>query len=137
MITRIERMTVEALSLLIVVSAVGGAVGLIGGGIDFPLEWLNGTPFASYAGPGIILGLVVGGSALVAAVMVLRGHPLAAQASIAAGLIQVGWIVGEVVLVGVMAEAVGLGLQVLFFAVGGLLAALAADLWLRGTAPRN
>jgi hypothetical protein len=46
------------------------------------------------------------------------------------GLIQVGWIVGEVVLVGT-SPGVMITLQVLYFALRAALAALAADLWLR------
>ena len=44
------------------VSAVVGAVGLIGfGGMGLPLEWLDESPFATYFWPGVILGVVGGG----------------------------------------------------------------------------
>lgn len=58
---------------LIAVDAVAGVSGLIGMAIvafgwghQFPTRWLDGTPFRSYVIPGLILGLVVGGSALLA-----------------------------------------------------------------------
>ena len=130
MLNRIERVAIVLLGVLIAVSGFGGAVGLVGGGLQFPLAWLEGTPFASYTLPGLILGVVVGGSALIAALLVLGRHPLGVLAAVGAGLIQVGWIVGEVILVGT-SPGVMLVLQVLYFALGAGLGALAADLWLR------
>src|SRR5687767_13191232 len=100
MSTRAERILMTAIAVFIVVSAAAGAVGLIGGGLPFPLDWLAGTPFSSYAVPGLVLGGVVGGSALAASVLLVRGHPAGVAAALVAGLIQVGWIVGEVALVG-------------------------------------
>jgi hypothetical protein len=130
MSTRIERITIEVLASFIGISAVAGGIGLVGGGLPLPLEWLADTPFSSYAIPGLILGGIVGGSAVVAAVLLLRGHPLGVLVSLGAGLIQVGWIIGELVLVGTPG-LVALWLQVLYFAVGAALALLAADLWRR------
>ena len=134
MLDRTERLVIVFLGVLIAVSAVGGAVGLLGGAIQFPLAWLDGTPFGSYTLPGLILGIVVGGSALVAALLVLRRHPFGVLAALCAGLIQVGWIVGEVVLVGT-SPGVMLTLQVLYAALGAALAVLAANLWLRTARP--
>jgi hypothetical protein len=124
MSTRIERFAIGALAVFIAVSAAAGAVGLVGGGLAFPPEWLDGTPFATYVGPGIILGVVVGGSALLAGVLVLRGHPLAIPMAFVAGLVQLGWIVGEVLLIGTQ-FGIMLALQALYGAAGALLAALA------------
>jgi hypothetical protein len=132
MVERVERFAVGAVALFIGVSAVGGGWGLLGGGIRFPLEWLVGTPFADYTIPALILGGVVGGSALVAAALLVAGHPRAPVAAVGAGLVQVGWIVGEVVLVG-MEPGPMLTLQVLYFGAGALLAALAGDLRRRAT----
>lgn len=137
MSTRIERIALSATALFIAVSTAAGAIGLIGGGLAFPPEWLDGTPFTSYVGPGIILGVIVGGSALLASVLVLRRHPLAVPVAFAAGVIQLGWIIGEVLLVGTYG-AVMLSLQVVYGAAGGLLAGLAIDAARRGSgAPRR
>jgi hypothetical protein len=136
MCARIERLAIGTVAGFIAVSAAAGAAGLIGGGLSFPPEWLEGTPFSTYIGPGIILGVAVGGSALAAAVLVLRGHPSALPAAFVAGAIQAGWIVGEVLLVGTYG-AVMLWLQVIYGVAGALLAALAYDASRRGgrTAP--
>jgi len=131
---RPEHLAAELLAAFIALSAVAGGVGLVGGGIVFPPEWLVGTPFASYVGPGLILGLVVGGSALAAALLLLGHHPLALPAAVAAGLIQAGWIVGEVLLVGTHG-ALMMWLQIVYFTLGALLAALGAHLWRSAPAP--
>jgi hypothetical protein len=121
---RMERLAIAAVSTSIAVSAIGGAVGLVGGGLGFPLEWLEGTPFSNYVGPGVILGVVVGGSALLASVMLLVSHPLSVPAAFAAGMIQAGWILGEVLLVGTHGSVM-LWLQVIYGLAGALLATLA------------
>ena len=127
---RLERLAVEAVAIFIVISAVAGGIGLIGGGLAFPLEWLAGTPFSSYVVPGAILAFIVGGSALVAAPLMLRRDPLAVPVALGAGVIQVGWIVGELLLVGTRGDLMA-WLQVIYFVAGAIVAVLAAHLWLR------
>jgi hypothetical protein len=80
--------------------AVVGSVGLVGGGLRLPPEWLEGTPFRSYRPPGVVLGVAVGGSMLAAAGVTWRRPGLAAPAAVAAGAVQCGWIVGQWLLVG-------------------------------------
>lgn len=82
------------------VSAVFGAVGLVGGGIDFPLEWLAGSPFTSYVDPGLILGIVVGGTQLAGLITLLLRHERAPELAALAGIVMMGWIVVEVLIVG-------------------------------------
>ncbi|HET7037742.1 MAG TPA: hypothetical protein VFI42_18850 [Thermomicrobiaceae bacterium] len=113
-----------ALEAFAAISAIGGGIGLAGGGLEFPLDWLAGTPFTSYTVPGLILGVVVGGSQLIALVASLRHASWAMAASLWAGVIMLGWIVGEVLIVG-SHGGVMIGLQALYFIVGLLIAALA------------
>lgn len=81
----------------IAVTAIGGGIALLVGweANRFPLAWLRGTLFPDYTIPALILAIVVGGSALVACILVLRGHPLRRLASMVAGVIMMGYIVGE------------------------------------------
>ena len=134
MTVRTERIAVAAVARFIAVSAIAGCWGLLGGGVVFPAEWLIGTPFTAYTVPALILGLVVGGSALVAGLLLLLRHPLAPVAALGAGLIQVGWIVGEVLLVG-SEPGIMLNLQVLYLVAGTSLAVLAGDLRRRTDRP--
>ncbi len=82
-------------------SAIGGGIALLlgtyqdgvlieaGGRAQFPLEWLQRTPFSDYTIPALILTMGVGGSSLTAAVLVLTGRDEGVLASAVAGLIMV------------------------------------------------
>jgi hypothetical protein len=104
------------------VSALGGGLMVASGWpYQFPAAWLEGTPFPDYTLPGLILGVVVGGSALLATVALLKNVRWAALASIAAGAIMMGWIVGEIVLLNVAGFT---WLWPLYFGVGLVMALL-------------
>ena len=103
---------------------------MVGGGLPLPLDWLAGTPFGSYALPAAILAVIVGGSALAAAALMVRSQPLAVPVALGAGLIQVDWIVGELMLVGTRGELMQ-WLQVIYFGAGAIIALLVAHLWQR------
>jgi hypothetical protein len=97
-LARISTVTIDAVAGVL---AVAGSVGLLGGGIRFPTEWLLGTPFSDYTVPALILGIVVGGSALVAsAVTALAQREVGALATAAAGAVMLGWILGQLALIG-------------------------------------
>lgn len=97
-LARISAVTIDALAAVL---SVAGFVGLLGGGIQFPAEWLVGTPFSDYTVPALTLGFVVGGSALVAAVVTaVASREAGALATAAAGAVMLGWIVGELALIG-------------------------------------
>ena len=112
------------------VSALVGAVGLIAfDGMGIPLQWLDPTPFASYFWPGVILGVVVGGSQALAVVALWRRHPLARGLSVAAGLVMMIWIFVEIALMLVWSPLHGI-----YFAAGlvqVVLAVLALGAWPR------
>jgi hypothetical protein len=95
---RALRMSLFALDLLAAASAGVGGV-LVAAQVDrFPPEWLAGSPFADYTLPGLILAVVVGGSAALATLAVAMRPRLGGPASAVAGAIMVGWIVGELLL---------------------------------------
>jgi hypothetical protein len=91
-------------------SAIGGGIALLlgtykdgvlieaGGNAQFPLEWLQHTPFSDYSIPALILTIGVGGSSLIAAALLFTGRDEGILASVVAGLIMAGFIVGEVVM---------------------------------------
>jgi hypothetical protein len=83
----------------VVATLIGMCMLVFGWGYRFPMSWLQGTPFADYTVPGLILGLVVGGSALVAMVATIKSASVGAIASMIAGVIMMGWIVGEYMLI--------------------------------------
>lgn len=118
---RATRVTLVAIDLFLAVSAVVGAIGLVVGFMNIPLSVLQGTPFADFTVPALLLGIVVGGSALAAAAIAVFGpRRYETLASAGAGCIAVGWMIVEVALIGL-----GSWLQPLYLAVGLVIIGLA------------
>jgi hypothetical protein len=90
-------MVLVATEVFVALTAGGGGIALITGleGKQFPLALLKYTPFSSYLIPGLILGVTVGGSTAVAAGVLPRNRGAGAVASVLAGVILMGWIAGE------------------------------------------
>ena len=63
---------------------------------------LTGTPFHSFIIPGILLAVVVGGTSLIALVLLVLAHPLRYNWAIAAGGILAGWILVQIVFINTM-----------------------------------
>ena len=91
--------TLKGVLLFNALSAIGGGIGLVTGTLPVPTMLLRHTPFDSFVIPGLFLGIIIGGSALAGAIA-LRVHARRARLiSAAAGVIMVGWIAGETILV--------------------------------------
>jgi hypothetical protein len=82
-----------------VAALVGATMALTGWPYRAPLDWLDGTPFRDYLVPGLILGVVVGGSALLATFATIRSAAAGALTSLVAGIAMMGWIAVEWVVV--------------------------------------
>jgi hypothetical protein len=89
-----------ALDGAVALTAVPGGVALAVGAEDerYPTDWLRRTPFRTYRVPGVLLSGLVGGSAALAAAQLLRHGEAGAAWSVPAGVILVGWIGAELVL---------------------------------------
>ena len=77
-------------------SAICGGLALMYGTINQP-EWVEYTAFTSLYYPGVLLFVVVGGSALIAALSYYKQTNTANLVSLVAGVAMVFWIVGEIV----------------------------------------
>ena len=64
------------------------------------MEWLKASPFTDYFIPSLILLVVVGGSFLTAAIAVFAGLRVARLAALTAGLVVLGWLAAQVVIIG-------------------------------------
>jgi hypothetical protein len=108
----------------VALTAVAGGLALAIGAeaTRFPAAWLVGTPFHSYVVPGLILAVVVGGSATLATAATLRRWPAAPRASVLAGAITMGWIVGEVLILN--QPSAPTSTEVFYVAVGFVMATL-------------
>lgn len=98
---RIARIAVVAVDLFAAVSAIVGALGLVIGFLNIPLSALQGSPFSDFTYPALLLGVVVGGSALAAAAISVFGpRRIETLASAAAGCIMVGWMIIQLTMIG-------------------------------------
>lgn len=107
------------------VSAVAGGMFALSG--TAPSNILVGTPFTSFVVPGLILGLVVGGTQFAAAVAVIRAHPARLLLAAVAGFGMLIWIFTELAMIGYYF------LQTVYFTLGGV--ELILVLALLGVAP--
>lgn len=82
-------------SVFVGLTAVGGGITLALGVDKFPAQWLMGRAFGSYVIPGLILAVIVGGSAAAAAVIILRKSGKGASIATVAGVLLLGWLLGE------------------------------------------
>jgi hypothetical protein len=117
-----ERVTLAIVDGFAAVSAISGGIALMVGSIK-PGADLAAGPFSwiisDYFVAGEILLVVTGGSALAAFVATLLRRTAGAGFSAAAGLVMMGWIGSEVLLVGTH------WLQLAYFAVGVVMLVLA------------
>ena len=89
--------------------------------LGMPTSLLGGSPFTSYLVPGIILFTVIGLGPLLAAALTVRRQAFAPIAAVAVGLILVGWISIEMVVLaglGSLVWALSLVLGVCIAAIG-------------------
>lgn len=111
------------LQALLAVGAYAGAIGFITGGIDIG-DAAADLPFGSLVFAGIALGLVNGVLPTIVLIGGLRRHRWARVGHLVVGLVLVGWIVTQVIVLGPPIHV----LQAAYFAWGWLMAALAVRL---------
>jgi hypothetical protein len=117
-----SRWALGLLELATGLSAIGGAIYGLSGAKNWPLAWLQGSPFHSYLIPSLVLLVAVAGSAIVSLAALVFGYRRASDCAIGAGAILVGWIAVEVIIIP------SSWLQPSFFAVGIAMIGLGWDL---------
>jgi hypothetical protein len=130
------RLTLAALDAFLAFGAIAGALLVVP---TLPREYLLRGPFTDYTFPALALGTVVGGSALIAAIMVLLRPAWGAAIAIFSGVAIIIFELVEIAVVGLTAidqpGEPAAWLQVFFLVIGALIIALGASLW-RGTRRR-
>ncbi|MDQ0092375.1 hypothetical protein [Paeniglutamicibacter psychrophenolicus] len=82
------------------VSAFAGAVmAIVFKGAGVPLEYLQGSPFGSFLVPGIILGVVVGGTQVVAAGSLMAHRRASMRWAAIAGFGMIIWVFVELAII--------------------------------------
>jgi hypothetical protein len=94
------RASLIGVELLMALNAAGGGIYGLNGARDIPREWLSGSPFPDYFVPSLFLLVVVGGSMLIAALLVLLRPCRGARASLLAGVVLMLWIIVQVAIIG-------------------------------------
>jgi hypothetical protein len=114
-----SRIVVRTLTVLVVFGALsallGAVLGIAANGAGVPLEYLANSPFSSYFVPGLILGVVVGGTQLTAAIALLTKRRTALLLAAVAGFGMLIWIFVELA---IMLQYTWL--QAAYFILGGL-----------------
>lgn len=129
MLNKLRQTGLILLTGFIALTAIGGGIALLTGleSNRFPLEWLRGTPFPDYTIPALILAIAVGGSALVACLMLIMRHRMSLPVSVASGVIMMGYIVVEYLIL--QQEPPGPArIEVFYFGLGAVIVALAGTL---------
>jgi hypothetical protein len=131
------RIALLVLEVFIASGAIAGGIPLMQGmafGQRLPLALLAGTPFSDYTIPALILMIVVGGTALLAAATLFIDREWAVLVSVLAGLLMAGYEMVEAV--GLDSKAgpflpFALGIQLIWFVAGLAVFVLAGLVWMR------
>lgn len=125
------RATLIVLQAFVAVTAVVGAIAVVP---TLPLEWLKVGPLTDYTIPALALGVLCGGSAIVALALLMIEPRLGGGASIIAGAFMVTFEVVEIVVVGLAILEYGVAsfqswLQIIYIVIGAATMALGYHLW--------
>ena len=122
------------LAIFLSLSAFGGGIGLLTGWNAPPVQDLGDSVFDDYTVPGLSLFVLVGGSALLSAILLIRRHPFALPVTAAAGLAVMFFEFVEILVIG-SPPGIARTLQIVYFGVGALMNATCIGLWLLDSAP--
>jgi hypothetical protein len=122
----------------VAITAIAGAVLVVP---TLPLDWIRHGPMRDFTIPAVTLGLVVGGSAIVALALLVVDSPRAGVASMVAGALMVAFEFVEITVVGFSLLEFGAGqiqswLQIVYIAFGVAGIALGHHLWQLKPIPR-
>lgn len=95
-VDRGRRPAIATIAGVTAVSAMGGAIGLIGGAADFGAEIDARLPFESLVLAGVALAAIVGIPSAALAVVAWRGDRRTGSAAVVVGVLLIGWIAVQV-----------------------------------------
>lgn len=81
-------------------NALGGGWYGLAGAEGVPVAWLEGSSFASYVIPSLVLIVAVGGTSAVASALLFSDARIARPAAMAAGVVMLGWIAAQLAIIG-------------------------------------
>ena len=116
------------LTIFLSLSTILGGIALLTNLIPMPVALLQGSPFKDYTLPGLSLSILAGGSALFAAILLIRKSRFALLFSTTAGIVIMFFEFVEVLVIGSPA-GVARTLQILYFGVGTAIVVPALGIW--------
>ena len=128
LLTKSIRVLLIVLTLFLSLAAFEGGVQLLIGFYTPPVEMLNGSIFKDFTIPGLALGIIVGGSALFTAILLIRKNKFSLPASVATGVIIMFFEFVEMLAIGSPAGPARF-MQILFFGMGTVIIAASIGSW--------
>lgn len=116
------------LTIFLALTALVGCIQLVEGTYAPSVEMLNGSVFKDYTIPGLALGLIVGGSAIFAAVLLIRKSKFAVLFAVTAGIIIMFFEFVEVLVIGSPA-GIARTLQIFYFGTGTAICVASMGRW--------
>jgi len=127
-VKKITRIILMILTGFLALSTFLGGIALIANWIAMPVELLQGSIFSSYLIPGLSLSIIVGGSATLATILLIRKSKFALLFATTAGIIIMFFEFVEVLVIGSPA-GVARTLQIIYFGLGTLITIAALGSW--------
>lgn len=120
--------TLIVLTVFLALTAIAGCIQLVEGTYAPPVEMLKGSVFQDFTLPGLALGIIVGGSAIFAAVLLFRKSKFSILFSTTAGTIIMFFEFVEVLVIGSPA-GMARTLQILYFGTGTAIIVASMGVW--------
>jgi hypothetical protein len=125
---KILRIILITLLFFLAVTAILGGIALMANFYTPPVEYLQGSIFTSFTLPGLALAGVVGGSALLAAILFLRKSQYAIMLAATAGIVIMFFEFMEVLIIGSPAGA-SRAMQIIYFGLGTAIEVASMGIW--------
>jgi hypothetical protein len=93
------RLTLIILEAFVALTSIACGIGLVVGAVQLPLSWLAGTPFSDYTLPGLVMAVIIGGSAFLAAELIRAGRAGGVVVSVLAALLLMSCEIAEVTMI--------------------------------------
>ncbi len=117
LIVKTINITLIVLTFFLSGTAILGGIALMANFYTPPVDFLQGSIFRDFTIPGLTLSLVVGGSAIFAAILLVRKNPYATLFATTAGIIIIFFEFVEVMVIGSPAGPAHF-MQIFYFGLG-------------------
>jgi len=116
------------LTIFLSLTAVLGGIALVANFYPPPVEFLQGSIFKDFTIPGLSLSVIVGGSALFAAILLIRKNKFNIMSATTAGIIIMFFEFVEVLIIGSPAGPARF-MQILYFGLGTAIVVTSMGTW--------